>query len=756
MKGFRRARGVSVMARGDRRDVTSPVAAVRHGLIVLSVIWQGLFILAELTSGRGGELAGWYLISITLTWLLLVSTARTARDPRRWYGVAQALNIAMLLAWSLIFFLALPSGGGWQEGASIVTIAVGLIGFLAATRTALIVVAVIAVAQFAVLVVGTRGLAPPPPLSSDLLYGLYALTIGSIAALARLALLRAAGRAERSQDALMRERIQARAMQDVTDQLDADERRVHATVLNTLVAFGRGFIDDPAVIATRARESLEVLRDLIPRERDASQPINLGWQAMMRKHVEEGRRAGLHVDLVEQLTQPVPDQVGDAFAHVVGEAVSNTIRHAQATRVWIAVTEDRFGDYVLTIQDDGVGLREDHRPGFGIRQGMQGVMHGVGGTVAVSGDGGVRVDARWNGRQRSAQAAAAGTVGGILASFATPVLLLMWGLTTVRLWLSASEYADIRPVLFAYVWYSILVGIVIWLTRRGSLGPAWVVAIVIAAPVVYVFQGMGGVIDGANPWASWSSEAVASLFLVLIGAGPWWAALPVLSMWLVMQGDVVAEIVAPGFVILVATTFFARSVRHNAGVLDDSLAERIAIEAAALAAREHAERLAERYAYTRIGNAIGLLRSIAKSQLDVRDPNVQAQCLREERLLRSVLTLNPTESEVDRLIGELAQLAYATKRLLQIDMRYRPSSVDGLALRAFDVAVRAVFRSSQANQEARLSDACEGGRYILQFVASSTWLPTSVAVRHERVRIERVDDHTILVEGEVGDATSDH
>ena len=744
------------MVQGDQRDVTSPVAAVRHGLIVLSVIWQGLFILAQLTSGRGGELAGWYLFSITVTWLLLLSTTRSIRERGRWPGVVQALNIAVLLAWSVVFFLILPSGGGWQEGASIVTIAVGLVGFLAATRTALIVVPAIAVAQFAVLVVGTQDLAPPPALSSDLLYGLYALTIGSIATLARLALLRAAGRAERSQEALMRERIQVRAMQDVTDQLDADERRVHATVLNTLVAFGRGFIDDPAVISIRARESLEVLRDLIPRERDSTQPNNLSWRAMLRKHTEEGRRAGLHIEVIEQVMHPVPDHVGDAFAHVAGEAISNTIRHAQATQISVALVEDRYGEFVLTLHDDGVGFANDHRPGFGIRQGMQGVMQGVGGTVAVSADGGVRVEARWDGRQRPMQAAAARTVGGILASFATPVLLLMWGLTTVRLGFSLSEYTELRPVLFAYAWYSILVGIVIWLTRRASLGSAWVVVIVIAAPVIYVFQGMGGVIDGATPWASWSSEAVASLFLVLIGAGPWWSALPVLSMWLVMQGDVIAEVFAPGFVILVATTFFARSVRRNAGVLDDSLSERVEIEASALAAREHAERLAERYAYTRIGNAIGLLRSISTGQLEVRDPSVQAQCLREERLLRSVLVLNPTESEVDRLIGELAQLAYATKRLLQVDIRYQPSSIDGVALNAFDVAVRAVFRTSQATQEARLSDACEDGRYVLQFVAASTWLPTSVEVRHGQVRIERVDDHTILVEGEVGDAAGDH
>ena len=740
----------------ERRDVPSPVAAVRHGLIVLSVIWQGLFILAEVTSGRGGQLSGWYLASITVAWLLLVSTARSVQVRRRWYGAAQAVNIVVLLAWSLVFFLVLPSGGGWQEGASIVTIAVGLVGFLAATRTAFIVVPLIAMAQFVVLVVGTRELLPPPPLSSDVLYGLYALTIGSVATLARLALLRAAGRAERSQDALIRERIQARAMQDVTAQLDADERRVHATVLNTLVALGRGFIDDPAVIATRSRESLEVLRDLIPRERAAAQPTNLSWRFVIRKHLEEGRQAGLQVDMVEQVVHSVPDTVGIAFAHVLGEAISNTIRHASATQVSIELIEDRYGEFVLTIQDDGVGLTDDHRPGFGIRQGMQAVMQGVGGTVSLFGERGVRVQARWDSRQRPTQTTAAGSVGSILASFATPVLLLMWGLTTMRLGFSLAEYADVRPVLFAYVWYSILVGITIWLARRASLGPAWVVAIVIAAPVIYVFQSMGGVTEGASPWAAWSSEAVASLFLVLIGAGPWWTALPVLSMWLVMQGDLVAEVFAPGFVILVATTFFARSVRHNAGALDDSLAERIDIEASALAARQHAERLAERYAYTRIGNAIGLLRSISNGQLDVGDPNVQAQCLREERLLRSVLLLNPSESDVDRFIGDLAQLAYATKRILQIDMRYRPSTVDVSALNAFDGAVRAVFRSSQADQEARLSDASEGGHYILQFVAASTWLPTSVEIAHDRVRIERVDDHTILVEGEVGDASGDH
>lgn len=81
---------------------------------------------------------------------------------------------------------------------------------------------------------------------------------------------------------------------------------------------------------------------------------------------EQARGNGLDVRIVQTgESRQVPDALGQATYRVVQEALTNIIRHANATRA--VVTLDRGADALtVTVRDDGQGLSE-FTAGNGIR-----------------------------------------------------------------------------------------------------------------------------------------------------------------------------------------------------------------------------------------------------------------------------------------------------------------------------------------------------------------------------------------------------
>ena len=74
-------------------------------------------------------------------------------------------------------------------------------------------------------------------------------------------------------------------------------------------------------------------------------------------------------DLEVRVTAPdsldLPAAVDLAALRIVTEAVANTRKHAQATAVDVALTVTD-GHLEISVSDDGVGLRDDVRPGIGM------------------------------------------------------------------------------------------------------------------------------------------------------------------------------------------------------------------------------------------------------------------------------------------------------------------------------------------------------------------------------------------------------
>jgi two-component system sensor histidine kinase UhpB len=66
------------------------------------------------------------------------------------------------------------------------------------------------------------------------------------------------------------------------------------------------------------------------------------------------------------------------------EAITNAVRHAQATAVAVRLVREPAGSLLLTIRDDGLGQPESFRHGFGLL-GMMERVRQVGGSLSVSG-----------------------------------------------------------------------------------------------------------------------------------------------------------------------------------------------------------------------------------------------------------------------------------------------------------------------------------------------------------------------------------
>jgi signal transduction histidine kinase len=92
-----------------------------------------------------------------------------------------------------------------------------------------------------------------------------------------------------------------------------------------------------------------------------------------------------------RLDEIVPTEVGVQMLHVLREALSNAARHAQASRVDVAVTTS--SDLLLQVRDDGSGFSDTTR-----RSGLSNLAERaeqMGGTLTVGPADGHGTELRW-------------------------------------------------------------------------------------------------------------------------------------------------------------------------------------------------------------------------------------------------------------------------------------------------------------------------------------------------------------------------
>ena len=160
-------------------------------------------------------------------------------------------------------------------------------------------------------------------------------------------------------------------------------RRLHDGVLQTLALVSRRS-DDPEVVAL-ARDTEQQLRDELFGQPGAA-VIGKGdvGDALRATAARARDRSGLQVRvLVPDDLPDLADDVRDALAGAVGEALANVAKHAHASEV--VVYAEPVGDGVeVSVRDDGCGFDADAvDEGVGWRSSIRGRLAEVGGHAEV-------------------------------------------------------------------------------------------------------------------------------------------------------------------------------------------------------------------------------------------------------------------------------------------------------------------------------------------------------------------------------------
>lgn len=129
-------------------------------------------------------------------------------------------------------------------------------------------------------------------------------------------------------------------------------------------------------------ETRQIIRELTPERLEDGLP-----SALRRLGAEQAGRTGIPVEVVaEELDLPMADQT--ALLRIAQGALSNAVRHADASRITLLLVETR-GAASLSVSDDGCGFDDGaveaaaHRPdSFGLRA-MRERVEQLGGTLGI-------------------------------------------------------------------------------------------------------------------------------------------------------------------------------------------------------------------------------------------------------------------------------------------------------------------------------------------------------------------------------------
>lgn len=163
-----------------------------------------------------------------------------------------------------------------------------------------------------------------------------------------------------------------RAAQALAEQAVSDERLRIARELHDIVAHSMGLIavkagvanhvlhvkpdevsDALSVIEATSREALVELRHMLSLLRTTDEPPTAGLSALpeLAARVES---TGVQVELLIDVTEPLPEAVELAVHRIVQECLTNVTRHARARRCQVHVSGDASA-VRLEVTDDGVG-----------------------------------------------------------------------------------------------------------------------------------------------------------------------------------------------------------------------------------------------------------------------------------------------------------------------------------------------------------------------------------------------------------------
>lgn len=180
----------------------------------------------------------------------------------------------------------------------------------------------------------------------------------------------------------------------LADERDRIARDLHDHVIQSLFAVGltmQSIVGDPSTpMGARIANQVEAIDSTIRQIRQAIYRLSSPPNAMiysLRARINvlvretlEGEQLDSRLDFSGPVDTLVDAGLGDEVAAVIREALSNSVRHAQATTVHVSVAV-RGADVTLSVTDDGIGMPETSR-----RSGLANLdarAHERGGTLTI-------------------------------------------------------------------------------------------------------------------------------------------------------------------------------------------------------------------------------------------------------------------------------------------------------------------------------------------------------------------------------------
>lgn len=278
----------------------------------------------------------------------------------------------------------------WRELAYAMLQATALLAFDAAATVIAVVMPIVSFAGLLTMVVADRAFALAVPLmlipAGIAVVGTFAVAMVAIGHSEIARLLLSPGEAERVRT-LTRSRARLidafeverrRIERDLHD--GAQQRLVSLTMTLGLAELERGDVDRAQVLISQAGEqargALADLRDLI-RGIHPRVLTDLGLPAAVAE-LTDG--CGVPLTIAVRIPDRLPSAIESAAYFVVAEAVTNAVKHARPTRIWVTGGVDA-GRLVIEVRDDGVG-GADPAAGTGLT-GLADRVDGLDGTLTL-------------------------------------------------------------------------------------------------------------------------------------------------------------------------------------------------------------------------------------------------------------------------------------------------------------------------------------------------------------------------------------
>ena len=712
----------------EQGDLPATVRLVLRGVTILSIVWQGAWILPDSTLWPWKQDA-WvprpFMWVAYACWLGLILTTWGPRRFRPRYIVFARLDVAFLYISAILLFLTDDrfAQEAWRPATSLINLAAAMTGLLLTTSAAVEVLAVAIGLEFIVLLLQSSQ-SGGPDAQDIVLIPVYALCAGVASIVARRGLIFGAERVDLVQRDTVEAESRLMGIRLIQQRISRQEQRLHETVLNTLNAIARGGVKVDAALRSRCQDAIAVLRRM--RTIDSTVPAmdSQDWRHDLEESIVELRDLGMAVYLTLDVRGTLPSEVYAACITAIREACTNARRHSGASSVSLEIATSGGGSRSratalrIRIGDDGRGFdAEQNTTRFGLPQAILGPLTDLGGHVSIDAqpESGVTISLDWQAGVFDSRDFALRDLGMSARFFAAPVLTAFTLFGLISLLMTGQEL--VHPIFgwLALLAYAGIAAVIIWSTRSSGI-PGWlVIAVCVVAPFVYRLQGASLTQGVQGNWAEWASECIAAMFLVVAAAGrPWWSWLAAVASWIVIQGGFPLELIQPGCAVIYAGALYARSVRHNARRYDRINEQRLQELANAEVAEREVELLSRRYALLDESGALALFTGIIESSSDPADGAVREQADREEHYIRAVMRIGAVDGAVHEVAAEILQWGRTQGIAVDIDL---PSDsivvADVSELRA--LLTRAYALAEDATS-ARLSARVEGDALVVRLV----------------------------------------